>query len=41
MFVGPRVVFPSDHEGTGALCSGLPDGTDLRLVERAREEAER
>ena len=30
MFVGPRVVFLSDHEGTGALYSGLPDGTDLR-----------
>jgi tricorn protease len=30
MFVGPRVAFLSDHEGTGALYSGLPDGTDLR-----------
>jgi tricorn protease len=30
MFVGPRVVFLSDHEGTGALYSALPDGTDLR-----------
>jgi tricorn protease len=30
MFVGPRVVFLSDHEGAGALYSGLPDGTDLR-----------
>jgi len=30
MFVGPRVVFMSDHEGTGALNSALPDGTDLR-----------
>lgn len=30
MFVGPRVVFLSDHEGTGALYSGLPDGSDLR-----------
>jgi tricorn protease len=30
MFIGPRVVFLSDHEGTGALYSALPDGTDLR-----------
>jgi tricorn protease len=30
MFVGPRVVFLSDHEGTAALYSALPDGTDLR-----------
>jgi tricorn protease len=30
VFVGPRVVFLSDHEGTGALYSALPDGTDLR-----------
>ena len=30
MFVGPRVVYLSDHEGTGALYSALPDGTDLR-----------
>jgi tricorn protease len=30
MFVGPRIVFLSDHEGTGALYSALPDGTDLR-----------
>jgi tricorn protease len=30
MFVGSRVVFLSDHEGTGALYSALPDGTDLR-----------
>jgi tricorn protease len=30
MFVGPRVVFLSDHEGTGALYSAFPDGTDLR-----------
>ncbi len=30
MFAGPRVVFLSDHEGTGALYSALPDGSDLR-----------
>jgi tricorn protease len=30
MLVGPRVVFLSDHEGTGALYSAFPDGTDLR-----------
>jgi tricorn protease len=30
MFVGPRVAFLSDHEGTGALYSALPDGSDLR-----------
>jgi tricorn protease len=30
MFVGPRVVFLSDHDGTAALYSALPDGTDLR-----------
>ncbi len=30
MFIGPRVVFLSDHEGTGALYSAFPDGTDLR-----------
>ncbi|HEY5018335.1 MAG TPA: PDZ domain-containing protein [Streptosporangiaceae bacterium] len=30
MFVGPRVAFLSDHEGSGALYSALPDGTDLR-----------
>jgi tricorn protease len=29
MFAGSRVVFLSDHEGTGALYSALPDGTDL------------
>jgi tricorn protease len=30
MFAGPRVVFLSDHERTGALYSALPDGTDPR-----------
>lgn len=30
MFVGSRIGFLSDHEGTGALYSALPDGTDLR-----------
>jgi tricorn protease len=30
MFVGSRVVFLSDHEGTGALYSAFPDGMDLR-----------
>lgn len=30
MFVGERVAFLSDHEGTGALYSALPDGSDLR-----------
>jgi tricorn protease len=30
MFAGSRVVFLSDHEGTGALYSALPDGMDLR-----------
>jgi tricorn protease len=30
MFVGPRVVVLSDHEGTGALYSAFPDGSDLR-----------
>jgi tricorn protease len=30
MFVGPRVAFLSDHEGTAALYSALPDGSDLR-----------
>ena len=30
MFVGARVAFLSDHEGTGALYSALPDGSDLR-----------
>ncbi|MFG2191574.1 S41 family peptidase [Streptomyces sp. NPDC048639] len=28
--VGDRVAFLSDHEGTGALHSSLPDGSDLR-----------
>jgi tricorn protease len=30
MFVGPRVAFLSDHEGTAAVYSALPDGSDLR-----------
>jgi len=30
MFVGRRVVFMSDHEGTGAVYSALPDGSELR-----------
>jgi tricorn protease len=30
MFVGTRVAFLSDHEGSGALYSALPDGSDLR-----------
>ncbi|MCX3058488.1 S41 family peptidase [Streptomyces beihaiensis] len=30
MWVGERIAFLSDHEGTGALYSSLPDGTDLR-----------
>ncbi len=30
MFAGSRVAFLSDHEGTGALYSALPDGTGLR-----------
>ncbi|NEC69640.1 peptidase S41, partial [Streptomyces sp. SID9727] len=30
MWVGERLAFLSDHEGTGALYSSLPDGTDLR-----------
>jgi len=30
MFVGSRIVFLSDHEGTGSLYSAFPDGADLR-----------
>ncbi|GAA1429543.1 S41 family peptidase [Streptomyces thermospinosisporus] len=30
MWVGERIAFLSDHEGTGALYSSLPDGSDLR-----------
>ncbi|PWI43091.1 S41 family peptidase [Streptomyces sp. ICBB 8177] len=30
MWVGDRIAFLSDHEGTGALYSSLPDGSDLR-----------
>jgi len=30
MFVGSRVAFLSDHEGSGALYSALTDGSDLR-----------
>ncbi|MEV6104870.1 PDZ domain-containing protein [Streptomyces sp. NPDC051940] len=30
LWVGDRIAFLSDHEGTGALYSSLPDGTDLR-----------
>ncbi|WP_461010293.1 S41 family peptidase [Streptomyces capparidis] len=30
LWVGDRIAFLSDHEGTGALYSSLPDGSDLR-----------
>ncbi|MGW3952757.1 S41 family peptidase [Streptomyces sp. NPDC004752] len=30
MWVGDRIAFLSDHEGTGALYSSLPDGSELR-----------
>ncbi|MGW4491486.1 S41 family peptidase [Streptomyces sp. NPDC004376] len=30
LWVGDRIAFLSDHEGTGALYSSLADGTDLR-----------
>jgi tricorn protease len=30
MWVGERIAFLSDHEGTGRLYSSLPDGSDLR-----------
>ncbi|BAJ28378.1 MULTISPECIES: S41 family peptidase [Kitasatospora] len=30
MWVGDRIAFLSDHEGTGRLYSSLPDGSDLR-----------
>ncbi|MEU8569812.1 PDZ domain-containing protein [Streptomyces pathocidini] len=30
LWVGERIAFLSDHEGTGALYSSLPDGSDLR-----------
>jgi tricorn protease len=37
MFVGSRIAFLSDHEGTGAVYSALPDGTDLRRHTRLGE----
>ncbi|NUK54740.1 PDZ domain-containing protein [Streptomyces lunaelactis] len=30
LWVGERLAFLCDHEGVGALCSSLPDGSDLR-----------
>ncbi len=30
MWAGDRIAFCSDHEGTGAVYSALPDGSDLR-----------
>ncbi|NBE55281.1 S41 family peptidase [Streptomyces boluensis] len=30
MWAGERIAFLSDHDGTGAVYSALPDGTDLR-----------
>ena len=31
LWVGERIAFLSDHEGTGRLYSSLPDGSDLRV----------